>query len=327
MPVIEAPKLKPLLKPLDTGGPGRLELAIIGGGPAGLTAAIYACRANISSLLFEKGVAGGQVAMIDEIENFPGFPGGVSGYELAEKMVKQAKDLGAMVAYEEVSELTVDQKHIKLKTRNKTYQVKAAIIAAGAAPQKLDLPGEARLLGRGVSYCAVCDGAFYPDKEIIVVGGGDSAVSEALYLTRFGRRVTIVHRRDTLRATQVLQERAQLEPKIKIVWNSLLKEIKGETKVSSVVLTNVKTKQDSELPADAVFIYVGTIPNSKFCLNTVQLDDHGFVTADAKMNTNIPGIFAAGDIRAGSVRQISAAVGDGATAALAAIDYLANWKP
>ncbi len=298
------------------------HVVIIGGGPAGLTAGLYAMRAGLRALLIEKALIGGQVNTTYLVENYPGFPGGVSGPELMQKMKQQVEELELPIITDDVREIRPKGKSFELKLTEKTVSARAIVIASGAAPATLGVPGEDRLRGRGVSYCATCDGAFFRDKRILVVGGGDSAVEEADFLTRFASTVSIVHRRDALRAEKVIQQRAVDNPKIDFIWNTVVQELKGEHKLAEVVLKDVKTNELSTLKADGVFIYVGLRPNTEYVRDSLKLDEQGFIVTDEQMRTSCEGIFAAGDIRSKLIRQISTAVGDGATAASMAEKYL-----
>jgi thioredoxin reductase (NADPH) len=298
------------------------DLIIIGGGPAGLAAALYAGRARLDVLLLEQMLLGGQVAVTAFIENYPGFPDGVSGAELVELMERQARRFGARIENEETTSLLKPGDHFRLQTTAGSHRARSVIVATGAARRWLDVPGEKQLQGRGVSYCAVCDGALFRNKVLVVVGGGDSAVDEGHYLTRFASRVYIVHRRDKLRAEKFLQERAFANPKIEFIWDTVVTAIEGEEKVERAALKNVKTGQTSQLAADGVFIYIGLEPRSGFLPPEVKKDDQGFVVADPLMQTSLPGLFVAGDLRSGSPRQIASSVGDGAQAAISAGKYL-----
>lgn len=297
------------------------DIVILGGGPAGMTAALYAARSRLNIIVLEKMAPGGQMALTDQIENYPGFSPGVTGFELTQKMEEHARFQGAEIGYAEVSAIRGgDGRHI-VETSEGDYIAKTVIIASGAMPKKLDVPGEAEFIGRGVSYCAVCDGAFYKEKKVVVVGGGDSAVDEAHYLTRFASKVTIVHRRDQLRAIKSLQERAFADPKIEFRWDSVVERIEGGPVVQRVVLRNVKTGELSELPTDGVFVYVGLVANTDFLPPEIQTK-WGHIVTDDDMATSVPGIFAAGDVRVKSLRQIITAAADGAIAAHSAEKYL-----
>ena len=301
------------------------QLVIIGGGPTGLTAGLYAARARIKTVLLEKGVAGGQVLTTDWIDNYPGFPDGLSGFDLAEKMAKQAArfDLETRSGAEVASmDLKGPEKKIFFADSNELTS-QAIIIATGARPNKLGVPGELELAGKGVSYCATCDGPFYRDLEIAVVGGGNTAIQEAVYLTRFASKVTVIHRRDELRATKIVQEQAFANDKIEFVWDSVVKEVEGEKEVTGLVLQN-KKGQESKLAVQGVFVLIGIIPNNEM-LPADQLEmDGGFVLTDREMRTNLKGVMAAGDIIYKNIRQVVNGAGEGAVAAMSVEHYLAE---
>lgn len=298
------------------------DVLIIGGGPAGLTAGLYAGRAKLRTLLLEQMLAGGQAATTDLIENYPGAPEGTTGPELTERMEEQAKKFGVEFRMAQVTGVDFGGREKKVVTGEGTYSAKTVIIASGATHKKLECPGEAEFTGRGVSYCATCDGAFYEDLPVAVVGGGDSAISEALFLTKFASRIYVIHRRDALRATKVVQDKAFAEPKIEFVWNSVVTEVKGSDMVEAVRLKNVKTGALQDLPVKGVFIYVGLVPNTDFLKGQLRLDERGYIPVTANMETNVPGVFAAGDVTVKLLRQVVTAVGDGATAAVAAEKYI-----
>lgn len=305
------------------------ELIIVGGGPAGLTSAIYSARALIDTVVIEKMLPGGQPILTSFIENYPGFPEGISGPELAERLESQARRFGAkIITSKPVEEVLRVDDGFEIKTEEESFFSKAVIIATGTSPRKLNVPGEDTFTGRGVSYCAVCDGAFYKDKVVAVVGGGDSAIVEAIYLTRFASKVYVIHRRDQLRAEKILQERAFANSKITFIWNTVVQGIEGGKKVELLKLKDVKTEKVSDLPIDGLFVYIGSIPNSSMVRNLVELDENGFIVTDNSMRTNIPGLFAAGDVRSNTFRQLATAVGDGAIAANSAEKYLGEmiWK-
>jgi thioredoxin reductase (NADPH) len=300
------------------------EVIIIGGGPAGLTAGIYACRAKLKTLMIEKLVPGGQVLSTDWVDNYPGFPEGISGFDLVDRMRQQAERFGLTVASDEVTGVDFSRPEKFLQGANGTYQAKSVIIASGARYKRLGVPGEERLTGRGVSYCATCDGPFYQGQEISVVGGGDSAVQEAVYLTRFASKVYLIHRRDQLRATRVLQEKALTNPKIEPLWKTVVESIEGPDQVEALRLKNADGSDGRTLAVQGAFIYVGIQPDTQWLQGALSLDSQGFVLTDQTMATTIPGVFAAGDARQKLVRQISTAVGDAATAVLAVEDYLSS---
>lgn len=298
------------------------DVVIIGAGPAGMTAAVYASRANLDTLMLERGVPGGQMADTEEIENYPGFES-ILGQELSTKMFEHAKKFGAEYAYGSVEEIVDHGNYKEIKAGSKSYKTKAVIIATGAEYKKLGIPGEEEFTGRGVSYCAVCDGAFYREREIAVIGGGDSAVEEGMYLTRFAKKVTIIHRRDQLRAQKILQDRAFKNEKIEFIWDTVVEEIKGEDgKVSSLSLKNVKTGETREFKTDGVFIYIGTVPLSEPFKSLGIVNEDGYIPTNENMETKIPGIFAAGDVREKDLRQVVTATGDGSIAAEMAAKYI-----
>jgi len=297
------------------------EVIIIGGGPAGLTAALYTSRAGLKSLLIERGIFGGQMVNARLVENYPGFPQGIAGLDLGLLMHEQAIKYGVETSTADVTSVISGKPHRVITTEH-SLEAKAIIIAAGSQYQRLDVSGEGQFLGRGVSYCATCDGPLFRGEQVAVIGGGDTAVSEALELSQYAQKVYLVHRRDQLRASKVLQQRVLAEPKIEFVWNTVVDEIVGDQMVKALRLRNVKTRQLSTLEVAGVFVAVGLLPNSKPFANVLKISETGHVIADEVLATSIPGIFAAGDIRRNSPRQIAGAVGDGATAALAAFRYL-----
>jgi thioredoxin reductase (NADPH) len=299
------------------------DLAILGGGPAGLTAGMYAARARIRVALLEKGQPGGQIAVTEVVDNYPGFEEPVLGWELAQKMEAQARKFGVMVVRTVVTRVVRAEGGFQLTLDSgDSYTCRSLILATGASPVKLGIPGERELAGKGVSYCAVCDGPFYRDQEIAVVGGGDSAVQEALYLTRFASTVHLIHRRDELRAIKDIQEKAFAEPRIRIHWNRVPIAVTGNKEVESLVIRSVIDGSEEALSVSGVFFYVGLRPNSEPFRDLVHTDEWGFVLTDVQMACSAPGIYAAGDIRSKALRQISTAVGDGALAAYSAQRYL-----
>ncbi|RSK28555.1 thioredoxin-disulfide reductase [Bacillus sp. HMF5848] len=302
------------------------DVAIIGAGPAGMTAAVYASRANLTTVMIERGVPGGQMANTEDVENYPGYES-ILGPDLSNKMFEHAKKFGAEYAYGDVKEIVDGEDHKILKAGNKDIKARAIIIASGAEYKKLGVPGEKELGGRGVSYCAVCDGAFFKGKELVVIGGGDSAVEEGVYLTRFASKVTIVHRRDELRAQKILQQRAFDNEKVDFIWDTVVTSInEKEGKVGSVTLKNVNTEEESEFAADGVFIYIGLVPLSKPYESLSITNENGYIETNDQMETRVPGIFAAGDIREKTLRQIVTATGDGSIAAQAAQHYVEELK-
>ncbi len=307
-------------------GMNRYDVIIIGGGPAGLTAGLYTSRARLRTLLIESGVFGGQMTTTDLVENYPGFPDGISGAELGRLMEGQAKRFGLETIQDEVIEVKLEGEIKKVLTHEGGYLSRALIICTGTEYRKLGVPGEEEYRGRGVSYCATCDGPFFQDGKVIVVGGGDSALTEALFLTKFVRELYIVHRRDALRATKIYQERAEANPKIKFIWNSVIQAIKGDSIVRLVTVKNVKTGETREIEADGVFLFIGLVPRTQFLKGLVSLDENGYILTNENCETSVRGIFAAGDCRKKLLRQISTSVGDGATAAFAAEKYLEEGK-
>jgi len=300
------------------------DVTIIGGGPAGLAAGIYASRAALKTVLVEKGMTGGLAATTEMIENYPGFANGVGGPELVVQMDAQARRFGLHTISANASSFQHINNMYKVITDDGDFLSKTIIIATGAEPQKLNVPGEQEFHGRGVSYCATCDGAFFKNKTVAVIGGGDSAIEEAIFLTKFAEKVLIVHRRGELRATKILQQRAMNNDKISFFWHSIVEQIKGDTLVKEIVLKNVADKQISSVAVDGVFVYVGTSPVSSFARELVKLDEREYILADDDMKTSAPGIFAAGDVRKKSLRQVVTAVADGAIAAVSAEKYIAE---
>ena len=297
------------------------DTIIIGAGPAGMTAALYAARSNLKVALIEGGLPGGQMNNTSDIENYPGYAN-ISGPELAEKMFEPLENLGVEHLYGFVENVEDHGKFKKVVTDDQVYETRTVIVATGSKHRLLGVPGEEKLNSRGVSYCAVCDGAFFRDQDLLVVGGGDSAVEEAIFLTRFAKSVTIVHRRDELRAQKVLQDRAFANEKINFIWDSVVKEIKGENRVESVVIENVKTGQVTEQAFGGVFIYVGLDPVSDFVQELQIRDQAGWIVTDDHMKTSVTGVFAVGDVRQKDLRQVTTAVGDGAIAGQEAYKYI-----
>ena len=325
-------KIQPfIITPITEAGESTVEeeisvydLVIIGGGPAGLTAAIYAGRSTLETLVLVGSVPGGQMANTQLVENFPGFPEGIGGVELAKRMQSQAERFGAQIVMDSVTEVDFSTSPFTIQTHSETYRGRTAIIASGAFPRRLGVPGETEFFGRGVSVCATCDGFFYKDKRVVVVGGGDSAVDEGLFLTKFASEVVVVHRRDQLRATKIYQEQAFANPKVRFVWDSVVEEILGERTVTGVRVRNVKTGETSVIEADGVFIYVGMEPVTELFIDRVELDERGYVVTDRRQHTNVPGVFAAGDVQSPDFRQVVAAAGAGAIAAIEAGHFLAD---
>jgi len=303
------------------------DAIIIGGGPAGLTAGVYLSRARMNTLLIEKALPGGQAILTEIIENYPGFPHGIAGPELMQKMEEQAVRFGLKIEYGEVVEVKIKEDKVKIiKINNKKYKTLTIILASGAEASKLEVPGEEELRGRGVSYCGTCDAPFFKDKKIVVVGGGDTAIEEALYLTKFVREATIIHRRDRLRATKILQERVFANKKINFAWDSVVIKILGNEKVEGVLIQNKKTGEEREIPCQGVFVFVGNIPNSNFLKELVKLGKKGYILTDDNMMTSQEGIYACGDVRKKILRQVITACGEGATAAFAAQKYIEELK-
>ncbi len=303
------------------------DLVIIGGGPAGLTAGLYAARARLNVVLIERMSPGGQVIVTDWVENYPGFPEGVSGADLSMKMSEQAQRFGLVIEYDEVQSLDPQGDVKTIQLSGKTITCHAIILTTGASPRRLGVPGEERLIGHGVSFCGTCDGPFYKDKVVAAVGGGDTAVQESVFLTKFVKKVILIHRRDELRAARILQERALENDKIEIMWDTIVTSLDaGLMNLEAVNVKNVKTGEEQTLKVDGCFIWVGIQPNAGFLGDAVQLDEYGFVITNQKMETSAPGVFAAGDGRGTPLRQIATAIGDGAIAAFEAEHYIENIK-
>lgn len=300
------------------------EVIILGSGPAGLTAALYAARAELHPLLFTGMTLHGQASTTDLIENYPGFPEGLGGSELGMLFQEQAERFGTEIVMDMATSVDLSQKPFVVRTYSNEYRTKSLIISTGASPKKLDIPGEKEFTGRGVSYCATCDGWFFKEKDIVIVGGGDSAVEEGTFLTRFAKSVTIIHRRDTLRAGALLQKRAFNNPKIRFMWDSVVTEIIGENAVEAIRIKNVKTGEDSISKTSAVFVSIGHQPNSELFEGQLDLNDQGYILVDNLMQTNIPGVFAGGEIADPHFRQVVTSAGMGAAAAIQATRYLEN---
>lgn len=298
------------------------DVIIVGAGPGGLAAALYASRSNLKTALIERGAPGGKLITIDEIENYPGFEL-IDGPSLSQHIYDSSMRFGADHITGEVQELTKGSDgNYQLETSTAIYQAPAVIIATGSYNRLLEVPGESRLSGRGVSYCAVCDGFFFNGRDIVVVGGGDSAVEEAIYLTQFAKSVTVIHRRDKLRAQEIIQERAFRNSKIRFVWDSVVEEIQGEDQVEAVQIRHLPTDEVTTLETDGVFIYVGLVPNSDLVKDFAVTDDEGWIITDRSMRTKVAGLFAVGDVRQTHLRQISTSVGDGSLAGHSAYQYL-----
>ena len=298
------------------------DLIIIGGGPAGLTGGIYAARGRLKTLLIEKMILGGQIINSEKIENYPGFPEGISGIELAKRMEDQAKLFGLNTEIGDVHKIDKKNRIIKVFTDIGEITSKAVLVATGSFSNKLGVEGEERLIGKGISFCATCDGFFFRDKEVVVVGGGNRAVQEALFLTRFCSKIYVVHRRDRLRATKILQEKLLSHPKIEVLWDCVVQKIIGEKKVEVVEIKNLKKEEVFSLKVEGVLIFVGMKPNTDFLNGFVELNEAGFIKTNENMETSVKGIFAAGDVRSKLLRQVSSAVGDGAVACFAAEKYI-----
>lgn len=297
---------------------------IIGSGPAGLTAAIYAARGFLNPLLITGNELGGQIATTTDVDNFPGFPNGVTGPELYDQMQKQAERFGTRTVFDEVVAVDLLHHPFKIRTTSDEFETKALIIATGASPRKLGVPGENEFLGRGVSYCATCDGFFFRNKEVMVVGGGDSALQEGLFLTKFANRVRIIHRRESLRAGPSLQERMKKNEKMQVVWNSAIREIQGNGAVQTVKLEDTRTGAQSETPVSGVFVYIGHEPNTGLFKDQLAMDHEGYLIADARLHTSIPGVFAAGEVHDKVFRQAIASAGYGCMASMEAEKFLAE---
>ena len=300
------------------------QLIIIGGGPAGLSAGLYASRSKLDTLLIEKAGLGGQILNAEMVENYPGFPQGISGSELGALIAQQATKYGLPTVFAEVQGIEIRGGEKVVSTSEGQYLAKAVIIAGGSEYSKLGVPGEEGFTGRGVSYCAMCDGAFFRDQVVAVVGGGDVALNDALFLTRFATKVIVIHRRDQLRATRILQDRAFANPRIEFLWDTVVESITGDKLVGEIRLRNVKTGKGSNLVVSGIFVAVGLRPNTGYLKGLLKLDEEGFIPVNNQMETEVPGIFAAGDIRVGSIRQVVSAAGDGATAAIAAERFLSS---
>lgn len=299
----------------------QVDVVVIGAGPGGMTAAQYASRSNLSTILIEKGAPGGEIINTADVENYPGYTK-ISGPELAQKIYESSMAFGAEHVYGDVSKVYVEGDKRIVETASEIYEAKAVIISTGAHQRDLGLESEKRLQGRGVSYCAVCDGFFFRDKDLVVVGGGDSAVEEGTYLTSFANKVRIVHRRDELRAQKILQNRAFNNEKVEFIWDSVVEEITGEDGVEGVRLKNVKTNEVTDLSTDGVFVYVGIIPNTELVQDLDITDSEGWIVTNERMETSIPGIYAVGDVRKTPLRQIATAVGDGSIAGHSVYDYI-----
>jgi thioredoxin reductase (NADPH) len=299
-----------------------LECLIIGSGPAGLSAALYAARANLKPVVLSGMDLGGQISKTGAIDNYPGFPDGIDGQEMVSVFQKQAEKFGAEIIFDSVTEVDLSERPFKVTTYGGEYLAKTLIIATGAEIRQLGVPGETEFTGRGVSYCATCDGHFFQEKDLIVVGGGDSALKEGIFLTRFAKSVTIVHRRDELRAGPYLADKAKENPKIKFVWDTVVTEIIGDGTVNSVRLKNVKTDQEETRPIDGIFIYIGHFPNTEMFKDVLDTDENGYLVLDKQMHTNLPGVFAAGEVGDPHFQQVVISAGMGAAAAMEVVEFL-----
>lgn len=302
-------------------GEREYDVVIIGGGPAGLAAGLYAARGRHRAVMIEKGVIGGQISLTEMVENYPGIPN-INGFDLAQAMLQQAESHGMETEYASVSGIEKAGSRWRLRTNAGDFIAKAVVITSGAEYNRLGVPGEERLTGKGVSYCATCDAAFFKEMEVAVVGGGDAALDEGLFTTRFASKVNVIHRRDELRASRILQERALAHPKMEFHWNTVVEEILGEDLVTGLRLRNVVTGETSEMPVSAAFIFIGQHPNTDFLTGLVPMDAGKHILVDDWMTTSVPGLFAAGDVRQNSARQVASSVGDGVTAAIAADHYI-----
>lgn len=298
------------------------DLAIIGAGPAGLTAGIYAARAKVKTVVIERAAAGGKVLTADKIENYPGFPEPVSGIELISRMEAQTRRLGVAFETADIAAVSREGDRFRLRTMKEDIEVRAVVLATGSGPKPLGVPGEERLRGRGVSYCAICDGFFFRDQPVAVVGGGDAAVHEAIYLARFVEKIHLIHNRSALHATEVVQDALRAEPKIEVVLNAGVKEVLGENEVEGVKIEDIRSGEQRLIPVKGVFVYVGVRPASYLVEELADLNPQGYVITDEKMATRTPGLFAAGDVRQKPLRQIVTAVADGAVAATSADRFL-----
>ena len=300
----------------------KVKVLILGSGPAGFSAALYAARAELAPVLLTGTQLGGQAALTYIIENYPGFPEGVGGAQLGDLLQRQAEHFGTRVEFDTANRVDLSQRPFKVQTDAGEYEADTLIITTGASSIHLNVPGEDTLLGRGVSYCATCDGAFFKDKKVVVVGGGDSALEEALFLTRYASSVTIIHRRGELRAGPILQKRAKENPKIGFIWNTLVTEISGEAKVQSLRLKNILTGEESTFAADGIFVFVGHTPNTQLFDGQLKMDAHGYIETDMLMQTNVPGVYAAGEAADPHFRQVITSAGMGAAAAIQATRFL-----
>lgn len=297
---------------------------VLGSGPAGLSAALYTARADLQPVVLAGGEYGGQVSLTHIVENYPGFPEGVGGPELTELFKKQAERFGARVVFDTAVEVDLSKRPYRVKAYEKEYLADSLIIATGATPRHLQIPGETEFTGRGVSYCGTCDGFFFKGKDIVVVGGGDSALEEGVFLTRFANKVTVVHRRDELRASAILQKRAMEHPKMSFIWDTVINNINGNGAVDKVELENIKTQAKQEFKTDGVFIFIGHTPNTQLFKGQLDMDEGGYILANRNMETNVPGVFTAGEVSDPHFRQVITSAGMGAAAAIQATRFLEN---
>ena len=302
------------------------KCVILGSGIAGLTAALYAARANLNPVVISGYEEGGQLMLTTVVENYPGFPDGVMGPELIQKMKDQAKKFGAKFKSVEAKGFNVFKDHVEIETNEEKIKTATLIIATGASAKWLDIPSEKKFKGRGIHTCATCDGYFYQDKELMVIGGGDSACEESTFLTKFAKKVTIVHRRDEMRASKIMQQRVKNNPKIKFIWNTVIEDLKGDSTLKSAILKDVNTGKTKEMKIDGIFLAIGHIPNTSIFKGKVDMDDHGFIKTDRKLQTNVPGVFAAGDVQDPRYKQAVTAAGTGCQAAMEAEKYCEEWK-
>jgi thioredoxin reductase (NADPH) len=310
--------------PANEAGEEKVKVLVLGSGPAGLSAALYAARADLQPLVLTGMEMGGQVSLTHTVENYPGFPDGVGGTELVQLFQKQAEKFGARVEFDTAVEVDLSQRPFRVKTYNAAYLADTLIIATGAASTHLNVSGEKELTGRGVSYCATCDGWFFKEKDVVVVGGGDSALEEGLFLTRYANSVKIVHRRDQLRASAVLQDRARTNPKVSFIWDSVVEEIAGNGSVNAVKLKNVKTGERNEQTTDGVFIFIGHTPNTQLFKGQLEMDDQNYIKVNHLMQTSVSGVYAAGEVADPHFRQVITSAGMGAAAAMQAIHFIDN---
>ena len=315
---------KPSANETKPGESQPVKVLVLGSGPAGLSAALYAARAELNPVVLAGMELGGQAALTFAIENYPGFPEGVGGAHLGELFQKQAERFGATVEYELASAVDLSTRPYRIATYGREYLAESLIIATGASPNHLNVPGEKELTGRGVSYCATCDGWFFKDKKVVVVGGGDSALEEGLFLTRYAASVTIIHRRDALRASAILQNRAKTDPKVQFIWNSVITKIDGGDKVEAVGLKNVASGEESTFSTDGVFIFIGHTPNTQLFQGQLAMDKNGYIVVNSNMETTVPGVFAAGEVMDSHFRQVVTSAGMGAAAAIQATKFLEN---